>query len=102
GVHYVGVTLDELRRVVSAALAFCVVMAAVSVSFASLAAGLGATPLVDAALGFAPGGQAEMVLLAIVAGADVAYVVTLHIARIIIVLLGAPMIARLAERRRRG
>ena len=94
GVHYVGVTVEELRRVVAAAVGFCLVLALISLGFAGLAAQLGAAPIVEAALAFAPGGQAEMVLLAIVAGADIAYVVTLHVSRLVVVIIGAPLAAR--------
>lgn len=99
GVHYVGVTIDELHRVVAAALGFCLVLAGISVGFAGAAAGLGAAPMVEAALAFAPGGQAEMVLLAIIAGADIAYVATLHVSRLVVVIVGAPLIAHLNRER---
>ncbi|MEO1091801.1 MAG: AbrB family transcriptional regulator [Pseudomonadota bacterium] len=95
GVYYVGVTGAELRRVVLAALGYCVMLASLSVAFAEAVALTGTAPLVEAVLGFAPGGQAEMVVLAIVAGADIAYVVTLHLTRLIVVILGAPIAARL-------
>ena len=36
-----------------------------------------------------------MVLLALIAGADMAYVVTHHLVRIVVVILGAPIAARL-------
>ncbi|MEO1328793.1 MAG: AbrB family transcriptional regulator [Pseudomonadota bacterium] len=93
GVNYVGVTAHELRNIVLAATGFCLVLAALAVGFAALVAGIGAAPLVEAALAFAPGGQGEMILLAIIAGADIAYVVTIHMARVIIVILGAPLVA---------
>ncbi len=94
GAGYDGVTGRELRRVVAAALGFCVVLAALALAFAEGALRLGVAPRVDALLAFAPGGQAEMAVLAIVAGADVAYVVTHHLARLIVVILGAPLAAR--------
>lgn len=95
GVYYVGVTAAELRRVVFASLGFCVLLAALAVGFAELVMALGAAPQIEAALAFAPGGQAEMVVLAIVAGADMAYVVTIHLSRVVMVILGAPIAARL-------
>lgn len=100
GVHYVGVTLEELRRVVAVALGFCAALAVLSVAFASVVAGLGAAPVVEATLAFAPGGQAEMVLLAIIIGADVAYVVALHVSRLVVVIAGAPLLARVAAARK--
>ncbi|MEO0995685.1 MAG: AbrB family transcriptional regulator, partial [Pseudomonadota bacterium] len=99
GISYVGVTAQELRRVVIAALGYCGLLACLSIAFAALAAALGAAPMVEAVLAFAPGGQAEMVVLAIVAGADIAYVVTIHLSRLVIVILGAPILARILRTR---
>jgi membrane AbrB-like protein len=98
GVQYAGVTLAEIRRVVLAALGYCLLLAALSVAFAAGVAELGIAPQVEALLAFAPGGQAEMVVLAIVAGVDMAYVVTHHLVRLIVVILGAPLAARLLDR----
>ena len=97
GAQYVGVTLTELRRVVLAALGYCAILAALALLFAKAAERLGAAPKLEALLAFMPGGQAEMVVLAIVAGADMAYVVTMHLTRLIIVILGAPIAARLTR-----
>ncbi|MCI4666223.1 MAG: AbrB family transcriptional regulator [Neomegalonema sp.] len=97
GVNYVGVTAEELKRIVLAALGFCGLLAMLSVCFGQFAALIGAAPAIEAMLAFAPGGQAEMVVLAIVAGADIAYVVTLHLTRLIVVILGAPILARLSR-----
>jgi membrane AbrB-like protein len=94
GVKYVGVTPDEIRRIVAAALGFCVILALLSVAFAEgvhLAAG---APLAEALLAFAPGGQGEMVVLALVSGADMAFVVTHHLVRLLVVILGAPLVAK--------
>ena len=98
GVTYVGVTASELRRIVSVALLHCVALAALTALFVLLSIRLaGATPL-EAALAFAPGGQAEMAILALIAGADVAFVVTHHMLRMVVVLIGAPLGARVARR----
>jgi uncharacterized protein len=94
GVKYVGITLDELRRIVAAALGYCVILALLSVAFAEVIYMVGAAPMVEALLAFSPGGQGEMVVLAIVAGADMAYVVTHHLVRLLVVILGAPLVAR--------
>ncbi len=94
GVKYVGVTPDEIRRIVAAALGFCVILALLSVAFAEgvhLATG---APLAEALLAFAPGGQGEMVVLALVSGADMAFVVTHHLVRLLVVILGAPLMAK--------
>lgn len=97
GVLYRGVTVRELRTTVLAALGFCVILTAVSAAFAEIVVTLGLAEPVEAFLAFAPGGQAEMVVLAIVAGADVAFVVTHHLVRLTVVILAAPFIARRAR-----
>jgi uncharacterized protein len=94
GVKYVGVTTEELRKIIGAALGYCVLLALLSVAFAETVHLIGAAPQIEALLAFAPGGQGEMVVLAIVAGADMAYVVTHHLVRLLVVILGAPLVAR--------
>jgi len=97
GVLYRGVTPRELRTTVLAALGYCVILTVVSAAFAEIVVHLGLAEPVESFLAFAPGGQAEMVVLAIVAGADVAFVVTHHLVRITIVILAAPFVARRAR-----
>ncbi len=94
GVKYVGVTADELRRIVAAALGYCLILAALSVAFAEAVHFVAGAPQVEALLAFAPGGQGEMVVLAFVSGADLAFVVTHHLVRLVVVILGAPLVAR--------
>lgn len=95
GVHYVGVTLAELRRVVATAALFVLVLAAIAAVFTEIVVLSGLAPPVDAFLAFVPGGQAEITVVAIIAGADLGYVVTHHLARIVLVITGAPIAARL-------
>ncbi len=97
GVHYVGVTLRELRRVIAAGVAFMLILAALAAVFAQIVTALGLAPPVEAFLAFAPGGQAEMTVLAIVTGADLGYVIAHHLTRIVLVITGAPIVARLTR-----
>ena len=55
---------------------------------------LGLAPGMEALLAFAPGGQAELTVLALIVGADVAFVVAHHVVRIFFVILGAPIAVR--------
>lgn len=98
GVKYAGITWGELRRDVAAGFAFCLILAVISLIFAKVVSSAGLAPPVDALLAFSPGGQAEMAVLAIVAGADLAFVVTHHLTRIIIVITGAPLFFQLVQR----
>lgn len=97
GVHFVGITLSELRRTVLSGVAYVAVLAVLAAVFSQLVAGLGLGAPTEAFLAFAPGGQAEMVILAIVAGADLGYVVTHHLIRIIVVIVGAPIAAKVVK-----
>ncbi|MCL6284942.1 AbrB family transcriptional regulator [Ruegeria sp. 2012CJ41-6] len=94
GVRYVGLTLGELRSIVVAGLGFTLILAALSVVFMEIVILLGLSDPVDAILAFAPGGQGEMTVIALIAGADVAYVVTHHLTRLVTVIIGAPLVGR--------
>ncbi len=94
GVKYLGATLRELRSTVAASLGFCILLAVIAFVFERIISSIGLVPPLEAFLSFAPGGQAEMALLAMAAGADVAFVVAHHLVRIITVILGAPLVAR--------
>ncbi len=102
GIHFLGVTWGELTRVVAAGIAYVLVLALLAAGFTALVTTLGLGDPVPAFLAFAPGGQAEMTVLAIVTGADLGFVITHHLTRIVIVIVGAPVVARLMARRRTG
>lgn len=96
GVKYSGITGRELKRDVTAGLAYTALLALISLGFVALVFETGLAPsLVDAFLAYLPGGQGEMVVIAIIAGADLAYVVSHHLLRIILVIVLAPLVARL-------
>jgi uncharacterized protein len=63
---------------------------------------MGIAEPVEVFLAFAPGGQAEMTVLAVVAGADLGFVILHHLVRIVLVILGAPIAAGIIARRNRG
>lgn len=97
GVHYVGVTLRELRKVISAGVAFMLILAVLATLAERLVTALGLAQPIEAFLAFAPGGQAEMTVLAIVMGADLGFVIAHHLTRIVLVIVGAPIVARLMK-----
>jgi len=94
GVKYAGISWRELRVDVTAGVVFTVLSMVVSVLFAAVVIWLGWMPLTEAVLAFSPGGQAEMAIVALVAGADAAVVVAHHLVRIVFVIVGAPLAAR--------
>ena len=93
GSRYTGITGHEVRRDLVAGLGFCVILMILTVAFVEVILFLNLAPGMDALLAFAPGGQAEMTVLALIVGADVAFVVAHHVLRLVIVILGAPLVA---------
>ena len=102
GVSYVGVTLRELRDTVVGGAAFVLILAMLAAAATEIVTLTGLAPPVEGFLAFTPGGQAEMSMLAIVSGADLGFVVAHHLTRIFIVILGAPILFRLLNRRGKG
>ncbi len=94
GVKYSGITWKELRIDVVAGLGYSVLIFIVSSLFAGIAIALGLVPFLEGLLAFSPGGQAEMAVLALVAGADVGFVVAHHIIRIVLVIMLSPIVER--------
>ena len=80
-------------------MVYSALLAVVSLIFIELIVGLGLAPALEAFLAFLPGGQAEMVVIAIIAGADLAYVVSHHLLRMILVILLGPVVGKLVGRR---
>ena len=87
GVRYVGITGRELREYVVVAIGYCLLTGLVCLAFIAGAQAFLPFDLLDVALAFLPGGQAEMALIAIIAGADVAYVAAHHVSRLMFVIL---------------
>ncbi|WP_209015064.1 AbrB family transcriptional regulator [Roseibium limicola] len=95
GVGYVGVTVKELRNYVVSGVVYVALLAVLAVIFSEIVVLTGLAPPLDGFLAFAPGGQAEMTVLAIITGADLGYVVVHHLTRLILVILGAPVFAKI-------
>ena len=98
GVHFVGVSWRELSRDVAAGAAYVVVLSLLAAMVAYVVTRVGLAQGTEAFLAFAPGGQAEMTVLAIVAGADLGYVIAHHLTRIVLVIIGAPVVATVMRR----
>ena len=94
GANYSGVTMAEVRRDLAAGLGFCAILFVLTIVFVEGVLLAGLSPGLEALLAFAPGGQAEMTVLALIVGADVAFVVAHHLLRIVVVILGAPLAVR--------
>lgn len=100
GVSYVGVTWREIRDTVAGGAVFVLILAFLAAIATEVAKSAGLAPPVEAFLAFTPGGQAEMSMLAIVSGADLGFVIVHHLVRILLVILGAPILFRVLRSRR--
>ena len=95
GVKYAGITMAEVRRDLMAGFGFCLILLVLTVMFTEGIYAAGLAPPMETLLAFAPGGQAELTVLALIVGADMAFVISHHVLRIFLVILGAPLFARL-------
>lgn len=92
GGNFKGVTLREMVTVFSwgFALALLLVLAAGLMAEAvSVVTGLNATALL---LSYAPGGQNEMAIMALILGIDVAIIALHHLVRVVLVIVGAQFV----------
>jgi len=94
GVGYVGVTVRELKRDIISGVVFVVLLAVLALIFTQFVVYTGRAAALEGFLAFAPGGQAEMTVLAIVVGADLGFVIVHHLMRIFLVITCAPLIMR--------
>ena len=95
GSKYAGITMQEVRRDLLASLGFCVILIFLTVVFVEVIYTFDLAPGMEALLSFAPGGQAELTVLALIVGADVSFVVAHHVLRMLVVILVAPLAARI-------
>ena len=103
GARFAGVSLRRVLGLMVAAVVSTVVMLAATIAFA-----LGLAPATgidwrSIVLAYAPGGLAEMSLIALSLGIETAFVATHHVIRIGLIVVGAPLVfARFGSRRGRG
>ncbi len=94
GIRYDGINGVEVRKYIIAALGYCILLGFISILFTLVIVGLLQTIPIDTLLAYLPGGQAEMAIIAIVAEADVAFVISHHVFRLMLVLLLVQVVAR--------
>ena len=73
---------------------YVLILAVLAAAVTEAVSSLGLARPVEGFLAFAPGGQAEMTVLALVAGADLGFVIVHHVTRVLLVIAGAPIAAR--------
>lgn len=102
GSKYAGITVQEVRTVVTAAVGFCAILVGLTIVFAEVVYQAGLAPAMETVLAFAPGGQAELTVLAIIVGADLSFVIAHHVLRIFLVIMGAPIAAQVFRPKPQG
>ena len=94
GCRFIGAALRDVGWDLALGLLSGLSMLGVAVLFAGMVAWLTGVQITQAFLAFSPGGLAEMSLLALAMGQDVAYVSVLHVVRITLVIGGAGWVFR--------
>jgi uncharacterized protein len=97
GARFKGITVKELTTTVAASAVFSVVILLLSAAVAALVHwGLG-IPMLSVLLAYAPGGQTELLLIALVLGLDAPYVALHHLMRLFTVIIGAQIVFRRSD-----
>jgi membrane AbrB-like protein len=94
GCRFAGVTFARAGRAMLHALIVALMMIALTVLTSQIMQRLTGLPLAALVLGYAPGGLAEMSLIAIALGVDAAFVSCHQIARVVLVIFVAPIVVR--------
>lgn len=92
GCRFSGAKLGDVGRDLVVATLAALAMLAVTVAFAGALMALAGVNIAAAFLAYSPGGLAEMSLIALSMGQDIAYVSVMHIVRIAVVVAGASLL----------
>jgi membrane AbrB-like protein len=101
GCRFVGAAIDRLHREMAASIGAAFVMIAVAIAFAEITVAITGLNLDATILSYAPGGFAEMSLIGLALGIEIAMVATHHLFRLFLILLTSPVIFRLWLQRER-
>jgi membrane AbrB-like protein len=99
GARFVGVDPRALTKTALTALGSSLIMIALAMAAAATVGAATGLPFVLLLLSFVPGGVAEMSLVSMALGMDIAFVATHHMVRITLVIALAPMAFRWWRRR---
>ncbi|TQV79375.1 AbrB family transcriptional regulator [Denitrobaculum tricleocarpae] len=97
GCRFVGISLAFIGRSIVAATGGTVILAAISLLFAWVLHNVTGLSFAALFLAFAPGGLAEMSLIALSLSLDSAFVATHHIVRIFIIVVCAPLLFKILQ-----
>ena len=103
GARFAGVSMRRMLGLMAAALVSTLLMLAATVSFALVLAPATGLDWRSIVLAYAPGGLAEMSLIALSLGIETAFIATHHVIRIALIVVAAPLVfARLRPPGDRG
>jgi len=94
GCRFAGTARAEVLRVIAMSVGSTAILLSITAAFAVLVHTLSDAPISSAILAYSPGGLAEMSLVALALGVDVAFVATHHVIRIVYVVIAAPLAYR--------
>lgn len=94
GCRFVGAAIDKLHKEMAASVGAAVIMIVVAVAFAKVSVALTGLNLDATVLSYAPGGFAEMSLIGLALGIEIAMVATHHLFRLFLILLTSPIVFR--------
>ncbi|MBE9557056.1 MAG: AbrB family transcriptional regulator [Proteobacteria bacterium] len=98
GCRFTGATTREVTHALGIGSGLAAIMLILTALFAWVIEAMTGTPFPVAVLAFSPGGLAEMSLIGLALGVDVAFIATHHVIRIFMVILLAPTVIRLWRR----
>ncbi len=94
GARFAGIALQHVFRAMAASAGATALLLVLTVAFTLTLMPLSGMRFAPLALAFAPGGLAEMSLIAISLGIETAFVATHHVARVAMIVIGAPLVFR--------
>jgi uncharacterized protein len=97
GARFKGITVKELTTTVAVSAVFTVVILLLSAAVAGIAHKTLGIPMLSVLLAYAPGGQTELLLIALVLGLDAPYIALHHLMRLFTVIIGAQIVFRRSD-----
>ena len=94
GCRFVGAAIDQLHKEIGASIGAAVLLIGCAVVFAEITVTLTGLNLDATVLSYAPGGFAEMSLIGLALGVEVAMVATHHLFRLFLIILTGPFVFR--------
>lgn len=98
GCRFVGAAFDRLHREMAASIGAAFILIGCAVAFAHVTRALTGLDLDATVLSYAPGGFAEMSLIGLALGIEIAMVATHHLFRLFLILMTSPFVFRLWRR----